>query len=80
MSAVMVSRWGNGRPKRSKSNEITALPEWIEALDLNGATVTLDAMGCQKAIARALVDKGADYVLGLKGRARCISRSSGALT
>jgi predicted transposase YbfD/YdcC len=50
-----------------KSNEITAVPALIEALDLAGATVTLDAMGCQKAIAQALVDKGADYVFGLKG-------------
>lgn len=49
-----------------KSNEITAVPELIEALDLKGATVTLDAMGCQKAIAQALVNKGADYVFGLK--------------
>lgn len=50
-----------------KSNEITAVPELIEALELKGAIVTLDAMGCQKAIAQALVDKGADYVFGLKG-------------
>src|SRR6478735_668232 len=50
-----------------QSNEITAVPELIAALDLEGATVTLDAMGCQKAIAQALVDKGADYVFGLKG-------------
>jgi predicted transposase YbfD/YdcC len=50
-----------------KSNEITAVPELIKVLDLAGATVTLDAMGCQKAIAQALVDKGADYVFGLKG-------------
>jgi predicted transposase YbfD/YdcC len=50
-----------------KSNEITAVPELIEALELEGATVTTDAMGCQKAIAQALVDKGADYVFGLKG-------------
>ena len=50
-----------------ESNEITAVPELIAALDLKGATVTLDAMGCQKAIAQALVDKGADYVFGLKG-------------
>ena len=51
----------------AKSNEITAIPELIEALELKGATVTLDAMGCQKAIAQAVVDKGADYVFGLKG-------------
>lgn len=50
-----------------KSNEITAVPELIDVLDLKGATVTLDAMGCQKTIAQALVDKGADYVFGLKG-------------
>jgi len=50
-----------------KSNEITAIPELIEVLDLRGATVTLDAMGCQKEIAQAIVAKGADYVLGLKG-------------
>jgi len=52
---------------QEKSNEITAIPELIEALELKGATVTLDAMGCQKTIAQALVDKGADYVLSLKG-------------
>jgi len=57
-----------------KSNEITALPELIDALDLNGATVTLDAMGCQKEIVRALVDKGADYVLGLKGNQGTLHR------
>src|SRR3990167_7917514 len=50
-----------------KSNEITAIPELIEVLELNGATVTIDAMGCQKGIAQAIVDKSADYVLGLKG-------------
>lgn len=57
-----------------KSNEITALPELIEALDLNGATVTLDAMGCQKEVASLLVDKGADYVLGLKGNQGTLHR------
>jgi predicted transposase YbfD/YdcC len=49
-----------------KSNEITAIPELIDVLDRNGATVTLDAMGHQKAIAQALGDKRADYVFGLK--------------
>lgn len=58
----------------AKSNEITALPELIEALDLNGATVTLDAMGCQEEVARLLVDKGADYVLGLKGNQGTLHR------
>lgn len=50
-----------------KSNEITAIPELIGALDLKGSIVTLDAMGCQKEIAKAIVGKGAEYVLGLKG-------------
>lgn len=52
---------------RAKSNEITAIPELLELLDLRGATVTIDAMGCQTAIAEKIVDGGADYVLGLKG-------------
>lgn len=50
-----------------KSNEITAIPNLIKLLNLRGATVTIDAMGCQKAIAKDIIDKGADYVLGLKG-------------
>jgi predicted transposase YbfD/YdcC len=50
-----------------KSNEITAIPKLLELLSLRGATVTLDAMGCQKGIARALVEQGADYIFGLKG-------------
>jgi predicted transposase YbfD/YdcC len=50
-----------------KSNEITAIPKLLELLSLRGATVTMDAMGCQKGIAKAIVDKGADYIFGLKG-------------
>jgi len=50
----------------AKSNEITAIPELVEMLDLKGATVTIDAMGCQKEIARKIVDKRADYVLAVK--------------
>ena len=49
-----------------KSNEITAIPDLLALLDLQGATVSIDAMGCQKAIARAVVDAGGDYVLALK--------------
>jgi predicted transposase YbfD/YdcC len=49
-----------------KSNEITAIPELVDALELKGSTVTLDAMGCQKEIAAAIVNKEADYVLALK--------------
>ncbi len=50
-----------------KSNEITALPQLIDLLDLKDCVVTIDAAGCQKKIAQALVEKGADYVLALKG-------------
>jgi predicted transposase YbfD/YdcC len=50
----------------TKSNEVTAIPALLALLALEGAIVTIDAMGCQKAIARTLVGKGADYVLALK--------------
>jgi predicted transposase YbfD/YdcC len=50
-----------------KSNEITALPALIKLLDLRGSIVTIDAMGCQTAIAGAIVEQGGDYVLALKG-------------
>lgn len=49
-----------------KSNEITAIPELLRLLELNGAIVTIDAMGCQKEIARQVVEEGADYVLAVK--------------
>ena len=50
-----------------KSNEITAIPELLKLVDLRGAIITIDAMGTQKAIAKAILDGGADYVLALKG-------------
>jgi predicted transposase YbfD/YdcC len=49
-----------------KSNEITAIPKLLELLDLHGALVTIDAMGCQKAIAKQIVEGGGDYVLPVK--------------
>jgi predicted transposase YbfD/YdcC len=49
-----------------KSNEITAIPDLLALLDLDGAVVSIDAMGCQKTIARQIVETGADYVLALK--------------
>jgi predicted transposase YbfD/YdcC len=49
-----------------KSNEITAIPELLDTLHLEGAIVTLDAMGCQKDIAARIRAKGADYLLALK--------------
>lgn len=54
------------RQTDSKSNEITAIPLLLESLDLRGNTVTIDAAGCQKAIAKLIVEKKGDYVLGLK--------------
>jgi predicted transposase YbfD/YdcC len=50
-----------------KSNEITAVPEVLRLVDIRGAIITIDAMGCQKAIAEQIIDQGADYVLALKG-------------
>jgi predicted transposase YbfD/YdcC len=50
-----------------KSNEITAIPKLLDLLAIEGAIVTIDAMGCQREIAQKIVDKNADYVLALKG-------------
>ena len=49
-----------------KSNEIDAIPRLLALLDLEGATVTLDAIGCQREVAREVTDRGGDYVLALK--------------
>jgi predicted transposase YbfD/YdcC len=49
-----------------KGNEITAIPKLLELLDLHGALVTIDAIGCQKRIAQKVVDQGGDYVLVVK--------------
>lgn len=69
----MVSAWaeGNGlvlgqRKVDEKSNEITAIPKLLAALELAGAVVTIDAMGCQRAIAETIIDKKADYILAVK--------------
>ena len=50
-----------------KSNEITAIPEVLEAVEIKGQVVTIDAMGTQTAIAEKIRDRRADYVLALKG-------------
>lgn len=70
----IVSAWASdnglalGQVKvKDKSNEITAIPELLQALQLKGCIVTIDAMGCQKKIAANIIDKHADYVLSLKG-------------
>jgi predicted transposase YbfD/YdcC len=50
-----------------KSNEIVAIPKLLDMLEISGAIVTIDAMGCQRDIAQKIIDKKADYVLALKG-------------
>lgn len=52
---------------QDKSNEITAIPELLKMLDIRHATVTIDAMGCQKEIANQIKEQKAEYVLALKG-------------
>src|ERR687889_66977 len=93
----LVSAWASDqglvlgqREVDGKSNEITAVPELLDTLHLDGSIVTLDAMGCQKDIAARIRAKGADYLLALKanhGRAfeaagghferTCFSRGAG---
>ena len=70
----VVSAWANeagitlGQIKvNEKSNEIAAIPELVELLELEGCVVTIDAMGTQRAIAEKIVEKKADYMLALKG-------------
>ena len=69
----MVSAWAAanhlvlGQVKvADKSNEITAIPELLRVLEVSGCIITIDALGCQKDIAAAIVDQEADYVLALK--------------
>lgn len=69
----MVSAWANQnhlvlgqRKVEEKSNEITAIPKLLEVLALQGCVVTIDAMGCQKTIARQVVEQQADYILAVK--------------
>jgi len=70
----MVSAWATqnrlvlGQTKvNAKSNEITAIPELLKILTLEGSIVSIDAMGCQKEIAERIIAQKADYVLALKG-------------
>jgi predicted transposase YbfD/YdcC len=69
----MVSAWASDSKlllaqvrTEEKSNEITAIPELLDAVNVKNSIVTIDAMGCQKEIAKKIVDKGANYVLSLK--------------
>jgi predicted transposase YbfD/YdcC len=69
----MVSAWASanrlvlGQVKvDEKSNEITAIPQLLQALEVAGCIVTIDAMGCQTDIAEQIIERGAEYVLALK--------------
>lgn len=69
----LVSAWASAnrliltqRKVDSKTNEITVIPELLDALELAGCIVTIDAMGCQKEIARKIIERKADYILSVK--------------
>ncbi len=71
---IIVSAW-DGKTELTiaqeevseKSNEITAVPRLLDGIDIRNKVVTLDAMGCQKSIAKKIIERGGDYMLGLKG-------------
>lgn len=76
---VMLSAWASSQrlvlasvPVDLKSNEIKAVPLLLALLDITGCVVTLDAMGCQRAIASQIIAQAGDYVLGLKGNQESI--------
>ena len=82
----MVSAWASqnklvfGQFKvDDKSNEITAIPELLKMLYIKGCIITIDAMGCQKAIASCIVEKEADYVLALKGNQKNLHKEVQAI-
>jgi predicted transposase YbfD/YdcC len=69
----MVSAWATAnhitlgqRVTDAKSNEITAIPKLLEMLEIQGCLITIDAMGCQREIAKKIVDAKANYVLAVK--------------
>lgn len=79
----MVSAWASenrmvlGQTRtEAHSNEITAIPELLNVLELKGCVVTIDAMGCQKNIAEQVVGKGADYLLAVKATRGNCTRTS----
>lgn len=71
--AHLVSAWDSavgltlGQVRTAtKSNEITAIPQLLDLLDVRGATVTIDAMGCQREVIKKIVERGADYIIAVK--------------
>lgn len=82
----LVSAWHSasglvlGQVKTSaKSNEITAIPQLLDALDVRGSTVTIDAMGCQHAIIDKIVSKGGDYIVAVKNNQPTLAQSMESL-
>ncbi len=76
---VMLNAWASSQrlvlasvPVDLKSNEIKAVPELLAMIEISGCVVTLDAMGCQTAIASQIIAQGGDYVLALKGNQESI--------
>lgn len=70
----MVSAWATANHislgqvvTEAKSNEIAAIPKLLELIEISGALVTIDALGCQTEIAQQIVERGADYCLAVKG-------------
>jgi predicted transposase YbfD/YdcC len=77
----LVSAWSVSRgislgqlATAEKSNEITAIPELLDQIDLSNAVVTIDAAGCQREVAEKIVDGGGDYILALKGNQGTLHR------
>jgi predicted transposase YbfD/YdcC len=63
------------RKVHKKSNELTAIPELIEMLEIAGSVITIDAMGCQKDITSLIVKKKGDYILALKGNQKLLHKA-----
>ena len=84
--AHLVSAWHSeaglvlGQVKTAvKSNEITAIPQVLDVLDVKGATVTMDAMGCQHKIVEKIIAKQADYIVAVKNNQQLLAQSIEAL-
>ncbi|BCE01644.1 hypothetical protein TYM08_P1707 [Marinicellulosiphila megalodicopiae] len=76
----VVSAWSNKQgitlaalESVGKSNEIKTIPKLLDIIDIKNATITTDAMGCQRAIAQKIMDKKGDYVLQVKGNQKCLN-------
>lgn len=66
LGQLAVDDAGAGGDEPRRGNEITTIAKLLDLLDVSGATVSIDAIGCQRAVARQIVDQGADYVLCVK--------------